>query len=204
MAGVWTATGLTIGRATGRCAATGRAFAPGERYVATLAERDGAPGLERADFSLDAWEQGRRPEAPLVMVGSWKSVAGEARAKRHAIADDEELLDLFSQLEGTTEPRRVALRYVLALLLVRRRLLVHEGVTPASGSRPALMRVRLRRAGSTPTEVIDPGMDEALLTEAVATLTEALSGGGGGSNSGGAATPTGSAPASGAGAATGA
>jgi hypothetical protein len=54
--------------------------------------------------------------------------------------DDEELLDLFESLEDANEPKKQAFRFLLALLLVRKRLLKYEG------QRPGLMLVRRRDA----------------------------------------------------------
>lgn len=168
--------GYPIARPTGVCAASGRAIAAGEKCIAVLVERADAPGMERIDFATDAWEAGARPAAPLRMVGSWRTTVTAGDAKRSRFLDDDELLDLFEQMQETADPRRLAFRYVLALLLIRRRLLRHEG-SRAEGSRTVL-RVS-RRKGAAPgdgpvMEVVDPGMADESIAAAVEQLTEIM------------------------------
>ena len=157
-----------LGRRTGACASTGRVIEPGSPFIGVLAESPGSDELERLDFSRDAWESGARPEPPRRVFASWRGVMPDRDAKAHALIDDESLIDLVTQLEGVSEPRRVAFRYVLALILVRRRLLRSEGST--SG---ALM-VRVSRPGhepGPPMRIEEPALD----TGAIADVTEQLS-----------------------------
>lgn len=156
-----------IARLTRRCAATGRELAVGEPYIAVLTETD---VVERRDFSVEAWEAGARPAGTL--VGWWKGVVPPQEAKGTRFVSDPELLDLFEQLAQATEPGRQAFAYVLALLLVRRRLL-----KPEPGVRGGL---RVRRAGEDEApliEVRDPGLDEARLNEVIDQLGQVIEGG---------------------------
>lgn len=163
-----------IARATGHCAATGETIPPGQVYVAALVERPDQDGLERIDYSLAAWEAGARPQPPARLFGSWRAKMHEPGAAKRQFIDDEALLDLFDGLAEATEPGRLAFRFVLALLLIRKRLLRHEG------SRGGAMLVRRTKAGGAPQdgnpennpliEVADPGMDEAVLAEATEQL----------------------------------
>jgi len=155
-----------IARPTGRCAATGAAIEPGQAFVATLVETD--DGLTRLDYSPAAWEKGARPEPPLLFVGSWRTVMPEHDVKPRMFIDDDALNDLFEQLGEATETRRLALRYVLALILIRKRLLRLEG---SDGStmlvRPKGVDLPPDRGGDGPplVRVDDPGLDEQTLNE---------------------------------------
>lgn len=165
-----------ISRPTGRCAATGHPIAIGQAFIAALAERDGQEGLERLDYSLEAWEAGARPELPLRLFGYWRSVMSPPGETKRQFIDDEALLDLFDGLAEATEPSRLAFRYVLALILVRKRLLRYEG-----GRRGVMLVRRAKRAGeepdtSPPSEVIDPGMDDAAIAEATEQLGQIIQG----------------------------
>lgn len=167
-------TSYEIARATGHCAATGEVISPDQVYVAALVERPDQEGLERLDFSLTAWEGGARPRPPARLFGSWRAKMPEPGAAKRQFIDDEALLDLFDGLAEATEPGRLAFRFVLALILIRKRLLRHEG------GRAGTMLVRRTKAGGAPQdgdpannpliEVTDPGMDEGVLAEATEQL----------------------------------
>lgn len=172
--------GYETGRPTGVCARTGRTLEVGERYVAALVEpKLGAP-LERMDFSLAAWDDGARPEAPTRLFGFWRAQVQAPGAKKRLLVDDAALVDLFEQLEGVTEARKVAFRYLLALVLVRKRLLVMEG------TKAGVLLVRHKgtalppeRGGDGPAfvEVVDPGLDRTALEEGTEELAAILSDG---------------------------
>jgi hypothetical protein len=152
-----------IAQPTRKCSATGRELLPGERYVATLVETPDSEELARLDFSQESWTQGRRPQPPLALFGFWQSTIEDPTKPAKQLLDDEELLDLFDQLVETTQPRRIAFRFVLALALIRKRLLVYEGGTPADPKRKIEGSMLVRRRSekeATPIEVKDPGMDD--------------------------------------------
>ncbi len=98
---------------TRRCHLTGREFAPGDWYFSVLTV-EGAE-TRRADYSPEAWKG-----PPENAVGWWKSqVPGTAARKRHH-APNEVMLQLFDELAD--RPERQDMRYVLTLLLIRRRV----------------------------------------------------------------------------------
>lgn len=168
-----TGPGYPIARSTGRCAATGRAIAAGERFVAVLAEREGAPELERLDYSVEAWESGARPAPPLREFAHWRRVMAESQERRSEFLSDEELMELFERLGEAAEARRLAFRYMLALVLVRKKLLKYEG------TRDGVMSVRARPAvaggpESPIIEVKDPGLNEDVLAGAMEQLGEIM------------------------------
>lgn len=168
-------TGLTysISRGTGRCAASDRELRVGETHVAVLVERSGQEGLERLDYSAEAWEAGARPGPPLALFASWRTTVAEPNARKSALLADDELLELFERLGEATEPRRLAFRYLLALMLVRRRVLVYEG------SRAGVLRVKPKRpAGELPepevVEVADPKLDPETVESVMRQLGEVM------------------------------
>lgn len=168
-------TGYEIARATGVCAASGRPIAVGEEFIATLVQGDDEDRLERRDFSLEAWEGGARPER---LFGYWRTRMHPPDAKRKAFIDDAALMDLFEQLEGVTEPARVSFRYLLALMLIRKRLLKYEGARREDGVSVMLVRPATP-AGATPApqcQVVDPGMNDQAVAEAIEQLSAVLAG----------------------------
>lgn len=112
---------------TGRCAATGDELKPGETMVVVLLERDEDEELDRQDYSIEAWEKGARPESSRRVFATWKTEVPEPGKKENALIGVGGMMDLFEQLEGTEDARRQAFRYVLALMLMRKRQLEYVG-----------------------------------------------------------------------------
>ncbi len=158
-------------RATGKCAATGRDLQFGEHFVATLTEQPGTPGLGRVDFSVEAWAGGARPAAPAQVVGMWRATYQPEAQKKSPLLGDQEMLDLFEELGPSHEERQERFRFLLALLLIRRRLLrvISTRRTP-KGSILSVLRRGEDAGQRTPMEVVDPGLDEATITEAIEQL----------------------------------
>lgn len=103
-----------VQRCTRRCAATERALVPGDVCYSVL-EIYGAD-VVRKDFCTEGWTG-----APKAAFGWWKSRVPEPTAKRIKLAPNDVLLELFDQLAD--RPEQQDLRYVLTLLLIRRRVL---------------------------------------------------------------------------------
>ncbi len=78
--------------------------------------------IVRKDFAASAWTG-----PPAESFGWWKARVPEPHAKKIKLAPNEVLLELFDQL--AEQPHNEDMRYVLALLLVRRRVLRLDGPT---------------------------------------------------------------------------
>lgn len=102
-----------IQRSTRRCAVTDRPLEPGHVCYSVL-EVEGA-SIVRKDFAADAWSG-----PPADAFGWWKSHVPEPTVKKIKLAPNDVLLNLFDQLND--QPDCEDMRYVLALLLVRRRV----------------------------------------------------------------------------------
>ncbi len=103
-----------VQRCTRSCAASDRALQPGDECYSVL-EIKGADVI-RKDYCCEAWKG-----PPDTAFGWWKSRVPEPTAKKIKLAPNDVLLELFDQL--AERPDQQDLRYVLALLLVRRRVL---------------------------------------------------------------------------------
>jgi hypothetical protein len=103
-----------IQRCTRRCATTGREFAPGEVFYSVLIAQ--GADLVRQDFSAEAWQG-----PPEKAVGWWKSQMPGGNDHRMHWAPNDVMLQFFEQL--AEQPDKQDMRYVLAILLVRRRVL---------------------------------------------------------------------------------
>ena len=126
------------------CAATGQELAPGSLCHSVLVEKNGE--LLRFDFSEAGWGQ-----PPHGTIAHWRCAAPEPVTAAKKSLDPQELMRQFEQLSEEANPAHEKFRYVLALLLIRRRRLKLEGtkiiddqefleVTGMRGEGPFLVR----------------------------------------------------------------
>ena len=112
-----------VAKGSGRCAVSGREFAEGEPYFAVLVQ--GEQGLERRDYSVEAWTG--PPEGCFCY---WRGHVPVREKKSATLSVDQELLThLFLRLEDEESEMHQQFRFVLALLLMRKRLLKYEQST---------------------------------------------------------------------------
>lgn len=180
-------TQYSIGSSTRRCAATDRELGTGERFVAALVQHPEEEQFVRLDFCERAWNEGARPVRPLVLYGFWRGLVPDPTAKKRLLIDDQSLVELFEQSgesieamgveggEGASEKDRLAFRFVLSLILLRKRLLVQEG------SKGTTMLVRQRGVPKPPEgpeymEVVDPGLDSGTIAKVTGMLGAVISG----------------------------
>jgi hypothetical protein len=149
---------------TRRCCATGREMQPGERCFSVLLDEGGK--LVRKDYSPEAWQG-----PPAGAFSFWAGRVPLPQGRRRPAFDDELLLDCFGRLEDQTEPGRINLRYVLALLLMRRRRFVFEEARPAGNGE--VLTVRCTRTGAR-HRVVNPGLTEEEMAAVQEDVFEAL------------------------------
>jgi uncharacterized protein YbaR (Trm112 family) len=152
-----------IQRCSRHCAATDRQLQPGEEFYSVLVA-DGAK-LARYDYSVGAWQG-----PPEGAIGWWKSQVPRPDAKRVHWAPNDVMLQFFDELEQ--QPARQDMRYVLALLLVRRRVMRLEEETKESDGREMLVLYCPRREATYRLPVVMP--DEARTNEIQRELTQLL------------------------------
>jgi hypothetical protein len=109
-----------VANTTGRCAATGRAFEEGEEFYTVLLE-DG-DSFKRVDYSLSGWSG-----PPDGAFCHFKSRVPVKEKQKKLLVDQEVLVGFFERLADETEPVRIQFRFVLALILMRKRLLRYDG-----------------------------------------------------------------------------
>ena len=103
-----------VQRCTRHCEASDRELLPGETFYSVLVA-EGAE-VQRHDYSAEAWTG-----PPDGAVGWWKSQIPDRNANRKHWAPNDVMLQFFDELGE--QPDREDVRYVLALLLVRRRVM---------------------------------------------------------------------------------
>lgn len=106
-----------IARSSRTCAHGGAPIDPGVGFYSALVEKDDT--FERMDFSLESWSEVDKE----AFFSYWKNKPSTGGADKKPPVDFERLLSFFDSLEGAEEPGKRLLRYVLALILARRRRL---------------------------------------------------------------------------------
>jgi hypothetical protein len=149
---------------TRRCCASGRELQPGERYYGVLLEEGGK--FVRKDYSVEAW-----PGPPEGAFSFWMGRLAPPQGKRRQPIDDEMLMDCFQRLEGQLEPSRVRFRYVVALLLMRRRRLRIERTQHEDGQE--VLTMRCTRSGARHA-VVNPDLTDEELTTVQDDVFQAL------------------------------
>jgi hypothetical protein len=124
---------------TRRCAVTGRELRPGEKYYAALLDSGGK--FTRLDFSCEAWQG-----PPEGAFSFWMGRVPPPDENSRTRIDDELLFDCFGRLEGHSEPGKVNFRYIVALLLMRRKRFKFEEARTADGEEWLSLRCVKTRA----------------------------------------------------------
>ena len=139
-----------VQRCTRHCAVSGREFSEGEEFYSVLV----AEGSEvrRHDYALDAW-----PGPPEKALGFWKSrmPVRDAGAAKPKLAPGEVMLQLFTELEAAAEKRDM--RYVLTLLMIRRRVLRLEETQRDEAGQEVLVLYSPRDENIYQVPIVMPG-----------------------------------------------
>ena len=108
-----------IDRCSRRCAATDRELKDGETCFSALVPESAA--VVRRDYAAEAWQG-----PPENTIGWWKTTIVDPQAGRPHWAPNDVMLNYFERLLEDSGAEDA--RYVLALLLIRRRILRVEGI----------------------------------------------------------------------------
>lgn len=169
-----------FGRRGGACAACGAELAPGtEHYSALLLEgfpAGAAPGadqpaadrpaepappagglpLRRLDLCARCW----RPDQAGSYFSFWKTTVPEADPDSQPLArriDTQGVYEVFRRLEGQQDELKQRFRFILALILMRRKRLRFSGVVSASRGEYLVLEDRDEDVAH---KVLDPGLGE--------------------------------------------
>ncbi len=140
------------------CAKTGRELHPGDAVVSVLVEESGK--FVRSDCTADAWS-----EPPEGAIAWWPGRIATSEKPKKPTYNEEVLLDLFRHLSEAVDPSRVNFRYVIALLLMRRKRLKFEDLKKVNGQ--DVMIVRDAKTGAK-YDALDPRLTE----DAIVTVQE--------------------------------
>ena len=153
-----------IDKPMGQCCGTGGKIGYGEEYFAVLVETEGV--LVRRDFCAEYWQTAK----PAVYC-YWKTRLPRPDEKKHKFVDDEMLMAFFERLGKETEQEKINFRFVLALVLMRKRRLKYDSSKTEGGKEIW----RLRIAGEKEfVEVTNPKLDDEQIKQLTSQIGEIL------------------------------
>jgi len=153
-----------INRPLGQCCGTGREIEPGQEYFAALVETE--QGLQRRDFCADYWDS----EKPEVFC-YWKTKLPDPEQKKQIFVDDEMLMVFFERLEQEGEQEKINFRFVIMLVLMRKRKLKYDSTINRDGKEIWKLRVV---GGDEYVEVENPHLDEEQIQQLSSQIGEIL------------------------------
>ncbi|MBN1844288.1 MAG: hypothetical protein JW810_01310 [Sedimentisphaerales bacterium] len=155
-----------VQRSEGLCAGTGRKLEPGEEYYAALIDKK--THFERRDYCRQYW-QDQKPE----VYSFWMTRMPLPTQKKKLFVDDQVLINLFERLAEETDGLKLNFRFVLALILMRKKLLKYED-SRRQGARE-IWTMRFVKE-TQQHEVINPNLDEEKIQEVSQELGAILQG----------------------------
>lgn len=165
-----------ITKSDGRCPACGKELLPEEEIVALA--YNGEEELFRRDYHRACWDAlnsaENSPARDPEVLGVWRTRVPRPEEKKKLLVDDSLIAGFFERLDGTNDPAKICFRYVLALILLRKKILVYEGMERRDdGTEVWKMRFKGDEAIH---EVVDPHMDEDKIAQVSASLSEIMEG----------------------------
>ena len=153
-----------IDKPVGCCYGSSKKIEYGEEYFGALVETD--QGLTRRDFCADYW-QSQKPE----VFCFWKTRLPQPGQKKTQFIDDDMLMAFFNRLEQETEQEKINFRFVLALILMRKRRLKYD----SSDVQGDIEIWRLRITGDKEiVTVVNPHLDEVQIEQLSSQIGEIL------------------------------
>ena len=156
---------IDVGRPGNRCSACLRELAPGDKLMAAL--RETPDGFDRADVCPACWPAFDRAG----VLAFWQAAVRTSTAKPKRFVDDEVLCELFERLADAPEQAKVNFRFVLGLILMRKRLLAYEASRDDGGRDVWVVR---RRGRQDRLDLLNPHLDERQVAEVSQQLGDIL------------------------------
>ena len=160
----------SFSKTSGQCNACKAAMVSEQEFMATI--REAGDEILREDYCLDCWQAQPR-DRQTDLLGVWRARVPKPDEKKKLFVDDELLTNFFQRLEGAEEPAKIAFRFVLALVLMRKKLLVYDRMTKADGKEIWQMHFK---GSDQVQQVINPRMDEEKIARVSQDLGEILEG----------------------------
>ncbi len=123
-----------IAKSQQKCQACERLFQDQEEYFSGLYDQDNK--FIRKDFCPECWDRQDRAQ----IYSFWKTRCVPKEEKVRKFVDDSVIMDFFLRLQNAEDAAKKNFRYVLALLLMRKKLLKFEDVKKGDGGEALILR----------------------------------------------------------------
>jgi hypothetical protein len=124
-------------------------------------------GFCRADCCLNCWPLFDRAQ----VVAFWQTSMPRPEQKPRLFVDDGVLCDLFERLSAAQDPAKVNFRFVLGLILMRKRLVIYESTRTENGQE--LWSVRLKGREQL-MDLVNPHLGEEQVRDVSQQLSDIL------------------------------
>jgi hypothetical protein len=104
-------------------------------------------------------------------VAFWQATMPAHEQKKKLFVDDEVLCELFERLKDTTEPAKLNFRFVLGLILMRKKMLIYDTSRTEDGRDIWEMHFKGRE---DKLDLLDPKLDESQMAEVSQQLGQIL------------------------------
>lgn len=161
----------SFSKTSGQCVVCKTGMVPEQEFMGTIREQD--EEILREDYCMGCWQAQPREGQPDIL-GIWQSQVPKPEEKKKLFVDNDLLMNFFQRLDGSEEPAKINFRFVLALILMRKKLLVYDRMEkkPDGGE---LWHMHFK--GSDQKHLVaDPHMDEEKIAEVSQNLGQILEG----------------------------
>ena len=153
-----------IEKTLGRCYGTGEQFKIGQDYFAALVETE--EGFQRRDYSVEYWQE----QKPSVYC-YWKTRMPDAGQKRKLFVDEEMLMTFFERLAEETDQEKINFRFIITLVLMRKRRLKYDSSRLENDRE--IWRLRVTAQDRT-VEVVNPNLTEDKIEQLSCQMSQIL------------------------------
>jgi hypothetical protein len=136
------------------CQSCSREFGEGDSVISNIIDNEGV--FIRSDYCDECWNS----NTPSESFYFWKSVYAPKKKKK-VFVDDEVLMDFFSRLEEEDSEGKQNFRYLLSLILMRKKLLEFADVCKEGNTEYLILRNKNERE----FRVLNPHLKKEALEE---------------------------------------
>ena len=160
-----TSGGYDVARPHGECSVCRKVIEPEQKLMAALLELPA--GFQRIDCCMECWPGHERKD----VVAFWQTVMPRAEQKKKLFVDDTVLCELFERLAEVQEPAKLNFRFVLGLILMRKRLVVYEKARRDGEREVWVVRMKGRQ---DLLDLLNPNLDDEQVRDVSQQLNEIL------------------------------
>jgi len=158
-----------IAKSERRCTCCNKEFAEEEPYYSALF--DTGPAFERRDYCPGCWEAEDNAD-PAQAFSFWKTEVPKDDQPRKLFVDDAVIFDFFKRLAAEEgQPAKCNFRYILGLMLMRKKKLKFKDVVRQNGKEYLVLR---RSRTKEEHRVLNPELSEEEMLQVKNELTQIL------------------------------